>query len=172
LLASDIGKIAYQVDTKQYWRLLSTAPTWGQINPPTVVVVTTPTNPTGTTSTAGVAMGLNQVFTPIRSGTALVTVSGSVTNSAASGGSSMLLAYGSGTPPTNGLAGAGLGASLGSAIRAQNNASMAAAIIPFSISAVITGMTLGTAYWLDLILAAVTSGTATVSAINVTIIEL
>ena len=34
----DIGKVGYQQDTQQYWRLVSPTPTWQQLGQPETVV--------------------------------------------------------------------------------------------------------------------------------------
>ena len=44
--------------------------------------------------------------------------------------------------------------------------------VPFSCTAVVTGLTVGTSYWLDLSLAAVVTGTATITGVSVTVVEL
>jgi hypothetical protein len=43
--------------------------------------------------------------------------------------------------------------------------------IPFSITALITGLTIGTAVWIDLSLGANTGGTATVTSVAVSVNE-
>src|SRR6266851_687392 len=44
--------------------------------------------------------------------------------------------------------------------------------IPFSVQAVVTGLTVGTAYWVDVGLAAVTGGTASIATVSVSALEL
>jgi hypothetical protein len=115
-------------------------------------------SPAGTTDTTGKMAGLNQQITPARSGKIFVTFSGSINNSAASGSAVASIRWGTGTPPINGaaLTGTSVGAS------AQRTGSYAAnQVAPFSLSAVITGLTLGTAVWLDLQQSG-TTGTANV----------
>ncbi len=44
--------------------------------------------------------------------------------------------------------------------------------IPFSVQAVVTGLTVGTAYWVDVGLAAITGGTASIATVSVSALEL
>lgn len=107
----------------------------------------TPSNPTGTTSASPVMMGLAGAITPAGSGKVMLIISGDITNSGSSGNMSIQLSYGTGSAPINGasLAGTQAGAKLISGQAAQAGVS-----IPFSVNAVITGLTPSTAYWLDL----------------------
>ncbi len=166
----DVGKIAYQTDTGQYWRLITTTPTW-QIIDSGLGAMFTPANPTGTTSTSGVAMGLGAVvkWTPSRQNKMLVTFSGSISNSAASAGAKVKILYGTGTPPPNGGIG---GSTTGNSPTVGNNASTAGLKVPFAVSAVISPLSFTEQHWFDLLLTAITSGTATVTDITATITEL
>jgi hypothetical protein len=129
----------------------------------------TPGNPTGTTSTTGVMMGLSGSITPMKSGNILLIICGNMRNTANNGGVSATLRYGTGSAPAN--AAALTGTAAGSSV-ASGSANAAAVNYPFSVQAVITGLTLSTAYWLDLGVAAVSSGTASVNNISISAIEL
>lgn len=129
----------------------------------TVTSQSTPANPALTASLVGVMMGLAGAFTPIRTGSVLITVSGDVFNSIATDGATVQIRTGTGTAPANGVA------LTGTARGAQPGATSATAAAKtlFSITVIVTGLTLGVAIWIDLALAAVTGGNASVE--NVTI---
>jgi hypothetical protein len=129
----------------------------------------TPSNPTGTTSTTGVMTGLAGSITPTVTGRVLVTISGDVFNATAiADGAKVQLRTGTGTAPTNGaaLAGTACGGNL------NYVASTTAGKVPFSVTCVVTGLTLGTAVWLDLGLAAITGGTATIENVGISAHEI
>jgi hypothetical protein len=44
--------------------------------------------------------------------------------------------------------------------------------VPFSLNAIVTGLTLNTAVWVDISLAAITGGTARVRDISISVVEL
>lgn len=169
-VAADVGRIAYQSDTKQYWRLTATTPTWQPLEPVIVNAQSTPANPTGTANTTGVMMGLGALFTPVKSGSVMVMITGSLTNNTASDGAKGQIRYGTGAAPANGAA--LTGTAVGNQPRALNNASTAALVTPVAFIAIITGLTLGTQYWFDIGLAAITGGTATLTDVTVDVIEL
>ncbi|WP_426418467.1 hypothetical protein [Bradyrhizobium genosp. A] len=119
--------------------------------------------PTGTTSTSGVMMGLGSTvtLTPTYSGRVMVSFQMGISNSIASSGNTVSLRYGTGSAPANGAAITGTQA--GSIITGQMQT--AAFILPTFVSAIITGLTPGTAYWFDLSLT-VTGGTGTVNSVS------
>lgn len=127
----------------------------------------TPADPTGTTNTTGLMMGLAGSITPVNSTRILVTISGQMANTTVNDGATVQLRTGTGTAPTNGAASTGTqrGASqtMTSLVAAQRSG--------FSISAVVTGLTLGTAYWIDARLAAVTGGTANIFGVTISAVE-
>lgn len=129
---------------------------------------TLPGNPAGTASTASdVMMGLAGNITPIKSARAVVIVTGEVANNTAGDGAIVRLRTGTGTAPTNGAAATGTQ-------RGQSqifNSVSAAQISGFTCAFVLTGLTLGTANWIDLSLQAVTGGTATVTNVTITAFE-
>lgn len=124
-------------------------------------------SPTAPTSTSAFTMqGLAATVTPIKTGNVLVVITGTVvspTGTAAGNGVKVQLSYGTGTAPTNGAA--LTGTQTGAVVQYTNPTTVTAADvhIPFSATAVLTGLTLGVAYWLDLAAEAV----ATVSSMGV-----
>jgi hypothetical protein len=130
--------------------------------------LTSPANPTGTASTAGVMAGFKVPFTPAYSGKLLIYVYGRMGNNTANGYGGSSLYYGTGTAPNNGAAVTGTVAS-----QPQYSANGAAAnqIFNFSLGCYIA-LVKGTTYWFDL--TQVAAGTGTFSLYNVVfnIIEL
>src|ERR1700680_2582009 len=123
--------------------------------------------PAGTTSTTGLMRGLAGAITPAHSGNVLVIVSGTLTNGTTGDGASLQIRYGTGTAPTNGAA--LTGTAVGNNIADNNPVTNK---IPFSVQAVVTGLTAGTAYWVDVGLAAITGGTASIATVSVSALEL
>lgn len=127
----------------------------------------TPANPALTASLVGVMMGLAGTITPVRTGNVLITISGDVFNSVVADGATMQIRTGTGAAPAN-------GAALTGTVRGATpayTAAVAAAKAPFSITAVVTGLALGTAVWIDLALAAVTGGNASAENITIAAVE-
>jgi hypothetical protein len=106
-------------------------------------------SPTGATS--AVMMGLGSAtygsssITPTTSGKIVFSIAGATSNTTLNSGIKIQLRYGTSTAPTNGAA--LTGTTVGPIVGAQTLP--AAAIVPFSAQAVITGLSTGTAYWLD-----------------------
>jgi len=128
-----------------------------------------PANPTGTSSATKVHMGVGQTFTPRKTGNILCIISGTcgtVTNKA----TTISLRYGTGSAPANGAAETG---SSGNADITCGNASANADGKPFSLNSVISGLTIGTAIWVDFSAALSTAGgTTTFSNISISIVEI
>jgi hypothetical protein len=126
-----------------------------------------PTDPTGTSDTIGVCMGLNVTFAPDKTGEVLILIDGSV--SVDTNGASVELAIfgGPGAAPANGDRPSGSQLSANPVL----TWGVAGSRIPFSLSAVANGLTLGTTYWVDLVLAAA-GGIASVSKLGVTVAEI
>lgn len=112
-----------------------------------------PSNPTGTTSTTGVMMGLAGTITPNATGVVAFDIVGACTNSSTFATSTMQIRYGTGAAPTNG--GALTGTAIGAAV--ANSACNATNLSAFALSATVSGLTLGTAYWFDIELFASTT---------------
>ena len=136
-----------------------------------------PGAPTAPSSTSAFQMqGLAGAITPKKSGTVLLMISGNIISSATTAGDGIeyQLSYGTGTAPTvnTALAGTQVGATQEATI--NNTAGAPGDVnVPFSIQAVITGLTLGTAYWLDLAAKAVTAANVIgLSNVSVTAVEL
>lgn len=132
----------------------------------------TPSDPTGTTNGTGVMMGLAGAITPVRSGKVMLIVSANISNNTAGDGAQTQMRYGTSTAPNNGDA--LTGTAIGNLAKIAN--AFIALLAPGSgnitCNFVISGLTLNTAYWLDLSLARITGGTASLSAITITAIEL
>lgn len=127
-----------------------------------------PTNPTGAGTTAKM-QGLAQAMTPVRSGNILIIISGDIANNTSGSGGAVQLYYGTGTAPLNGatVTGAAAGGLVGVSRVAANNA-----YVPFSVNAIVSGLTPFTAYWIDLSMIAITGGTASITNLSVSIVEL
>lgn len=127
-----------------------------------------PANPTGTTSTTGVMQGLAGSLTPNYSGVIEVTINGLYANNNSASGAKFQIRYGTGSAPANGAALTGTTAGALLAPTNLNNSS----VYPFSTTAIVSGLTPGTAYWIDISLAAIAAGTAALSALGVSVKEL
>lgn len=127
-----------------------------------VVAFTSVASPTGTSSTTAVMMGLAATIAPT-STRLLVTISGNTRVSVGTAACTWQVAFGTGGPPANGAA--ATGTTVGST---QTELNPSANIdCPFSKTVIITGLTGGTTYWVDLQFKAV--GAATASCNNVDI---
>lgn len=130
-----------------------------------------PSDPTGTTDTGGKMMGLAGSITPATTGRVLVIVNGTISNSTgtAGNGAKAQLRYGTGTAPAN--AAALTGTAAGSLVSALLERATASDPYPFSIQARINGLVIGTVYWLDISLAAISAGTAVAKSLTITAVE-
>jgi hypothetical protein len=136
-----------------------------------------PSNPTAPASTSAYTMqGLAGSITPVTSGKILVMISGTVANSSttAKTGIKYQLSYGTGSAPANAAALTGTQVGNPQSWTNPSTASAAADVaVPFSIHAVISGLTIGTAYWIDLAAEAVTTAsTGSLTNISISVIEL
>jgi hypothetical protein len=127
-------------------------------------------NPTtGTASTVGVMMGIGATcaITPAKSTRVLLTVIGAVVNSS-TGGYGLSLREGTGVAPAN------LAAATGTTLSNTLAAGAAGAGIAqaFSMTAIASGLTPGTAIWFDIDLAAVTTGTVSLTGLTCSAVEL
>ena len=98
------------------------------------------------TSPTYLMLGLAGSITPKTSGAVSVSICGSTTDATLADTISMQLSYGTGAAPTNG--GALAGTQVGALVQASQ--AVASDIQSFCSTAVISGLTVGTAYWLDL----------------------
>lgn len=173
----DLGRVGFQSDTGQYWRLLSTTPTWQLIGPLVPLgaafanVQTAQLQPAGTLSTIGVMMGLGATakLTPTASGKIHVTVTGVLQSNTANAQVVVGLSYGSGTAPLNGAA--LIGTATGAAT-AKAGTFAANTYFPFSLAAVITGRPIGTSQWFDLTLQSSAGATALVLLVTISAHEI
>lgn len=127
-----------------------------------------PGNPTGTTSTTAVMMGLGVTITPATNGRLLIIISGNGTNTVVASGGHPQIYYGTGTAPVNGAAVTGTAAG---SLPIFYNVSGTAPFEPFTVNAITPALTVGTTYWIDLGLFVATSGTASVSSLSVSAVE-
>jgi hypothetical protein len=125
--------------------------------------------PSGTTSTTGVMMGLAGAITPATTGNILIIISGDIASDTSGDGAKVQLRYGTGSAPTN--AAALTGTTCGGLVQ-DSDASGDGAKVPFSVQCIATDLSTGTAYWLDVELAAVTGGTAAIADISLSAHEL
>jgi len=128
----------------------------------------TPGNPAGTTNLTGRMMGLAGAITPVTSGKILIIISGDTSNDTILDGASVQIRYGTGAAPVNGdaLTGTAVGGN------SRSNTAVAGELMGFSIQAIVSGLTLSTAYWIDVGLAAITGGTASMADVSISIVEL
>jgi len=128
----------------------------------------TPANPTGTNSTTGVMMGLAGTITPRVTGRVLIIISGDAGVTTNVRSANIQIRYGTGGSPANGaaLTGTTAGAKVQALVASTTNR------LPFHVQAIVTGLTVGTAIWVDVSLNTITSGTANIKNVSITIFEL
>ena len=122
----------------------------GVLTAPTQSSVSAPTAPASTSTYA--MQGLAGKITPVRTGNVLITISGTVLASTVTAGDRIAyqISYGTGTAPSN--AGSLTGTQVG-VVQENTNPSIVIAAdvhVPFSVTASVTGLTVGTTYWIDL----------------------
>ena len=122
-------------------------------------------NPPGTGSPTIVMMGLGLSYTPQVSTRAFFTVDGQIGNNTNNGQSVARLYYGPGVAPVNGVVPPLTSFPVGEPVRFT--AAAAGDYTPFSAAALLTGLTLGQAYWVDVGLQA-PSGFATITDVELT----
>ena len=124
-------------------------------------------SPAGTTSTTLVMSGYGQTFTPSKTGRVLVLLFANVNNNTAGDGVQAVLSYGTGAAPAanSALTGTQVGGT------AKETSAAASASNEVALAVVVTGLTVGTTYWLDAAYSAVTGGTATISIVYALVLE-
>ncbi len=133
-----------------------------------VVSQSSPANPTGTASTAGVMMGLAGAITPAVTGRVQIILTGTIFNATAiADGANVQLRTGTGSAPANGDALSGTAA--GGLVKYV--AATTAERAPFACSAIVSGLALSTAIWIDVGLAATVGGTATITDLSLSAVE-
>lgn len=167
IYAKTDGSLFVNTNTKASptWSLLSSA---AAANLPAVLANVTTAAPTLTVSATYVMMGLGATatLTPVRAGRIEFTICGDIT--ATNGQSATAqLSFGTGVAPVNGAA--VVGTQVGSQI--VQLALTGYLTTPFSLTAVVTGLTVGVAVWLDLALKS-SSGNVSVTTVSVSGSEL
>lgn len=126
-------------------------------------------SPTGTTSTTFVMMGLGSsaIIKPTRTGNIIFCGCGRLSNSVGGDAARVELCYGTGTAPANGAA------VTGTIVALQEAATLSGGgqTVPFNLLGG-AALTVGTTYWFDLAVEAVTGGTASVETVTLTAFEL
>lgn len=120
-----------------------------------------PTNPSSTTSTGGVMLGMGVTtcrITPTYATRLQVTFDGNILNTQPSAGATYNMRYGTGAGPANGAA---LTGTVVGNTQNLSNGSGPANQTSYSMTRIITGLTAGVTYWLDIGVAVVGSGTLT-----------
>jgi hypothetical protein len=124
------------------------------------------------TGTAVRMLGYGTTITPARSGTILIMVSGDITHPTAAHGGQVQIAFGTGTIPVNGAA--QTGTTTGGDVKFLNGSGNQAAAgkAPFSLQSIVSGLTVGTTYWVDLQAASTNISALTFGDVTISIIEL
>ncbi len=128
-----------------------------------------PISPTGTASTTGVMMGLANSITPNSSGNILIILSGDTYSTGASSFNRLQIRYGTGSAPANGAAPTGTAS--GALLYVKMNGAGPANSVPFSLNGIVSGLSVGTTYWVDVTLSS-SGGTANVATTSMSAIEL
>ena len=133
----------------------------------------TPVDPATTSSTVGVMMGLSASITPVLTGKIMIIISGDIDNDTGDDGAQVQMRTGTGTPPINGaaLTGTTQGGLVKMSVVVSGGATNVTRV-PFSLNAIVTGLTLNTAVWIDLGLAVIAAGNARVRDISISVVEL
>lgn len=147
-VAGDVGRIAFQTDTGQYWRLIDDTPVVWQPMSSTATLQTAYVSPNVAVGAVSVMAGLAAVITPVASGKLFVTIAGYISNTS-TGAAQTAIRYGTGVAPANGAA--LVGTQVG-AVAQRDGGLPVGTKVPFSVSAVITGLavTPPNPVWLDL----------------------
>lgn len=138
--------------------------------------LTTVASPTAPASTSAFTMqgygAAGATITPSKTGTISVTISGTAVTPSATGagdGVTYKVQYGTGTAPTSATAITGTTAGLPQTVELATASSAASEFhVPFSITVVITGLTVGTAAWVDLAAEAIQAASS-VQLVNVAV---
>lgn len=115
----------------------------------TPVTAANPAAPATTVSTSAVMAGLAVAATPSTSGKLLVIISGVAGTQTGAVVCTVSARYGTGTAPTNGAAVTGTASPQGT-VQCRAPAAATTPATPFTLMFVVSGLTIGTAYWFDL----------------------
>ncbi len=162
VFANSSGRLS-QVDDAGIVSTFATQPGSGAVHQ------STPANPALTAvASPGVMMGLAATLTPVTTGRVHITICGTIFNPTGIGdGADVRLRTGTGTPPAN--ADAVTGTTAGGLVKYI--APTVACKVPFTVCAIVTGLTLATQIWIDVSLGQTTAGNATITDISVTAFE-
>ena len=129
-------------------------------------LVSTPATGTALTFAPVTRYGVSTNYSPAGvANAAWVTADGQISNSANNARTDVVICYGTGTAPVNGAPQAGT-------IACQPASYIATAandFVPWSLTALLTGLVSGTTYWIDLAVRAPTGGTGTINAVDFTV---
>lgn len=132
-------------------------------------------SPSAPNSTSVFTMqGLAGAITPAISGKIFVTISGTIitTQTAAGNGVQFQLSHGTGTAPTSNAALTGTQDGTVQQYLIPATVTAADVQVPFSISVVLTGLTVGTAYWIDLAGKAISATGTGFANVNIAVSEI
>ena len=125
---------------------------------------------TGTSATSYIMQGFGLTFTPSAGMSRVsIIITGEIANSINNGEAFARLFYGTGTPPATGAP--QTGTPIGSEVHMVAT-SGGGSYVPFSQNALLTGLTPGVTYWVDLAVHAAGTGIASVSNVQLTGISL
>jgi Carbohydrate esterase, sialic acid-specific acetylesterase len=127
-------------------------------------------NPTGTTSTNPTRkmMGCGYHFTPQTSGNFILSVDFTAANASAGDGAAVVLLSGTGAPPANAASETGTVISAGK----RWTISAANGLAGGSLSGVLTGLAVGTTYWLDVSLGSLSGNLASLAGVTFRVHEI
>lgn len=167
------GKTKLFVNSSKQLSQVNDAGTVTVFNGQNAVAGTLVASPTGISNTSGLMLGLSNssasnIITPVYTGRVLITIQGVVAQSGTGNGAFWHIRTGTGTAPSNG------GALTGTQSNGQQSMTFLTGVlkVPFSITTIVTGATLATALWIDLVLGTVTAGTATMTQVTVSAVEI
>ena len=125
----------------------------------------TPANPTATTSTTGVMMGVGSscTITPNVSGAVKFWVTGHGSNATNADTVTIQIRYGTGAAPANGAA--LTGTAIGKAVSLTSP--VGSQVFPFALVAYQSGLTVGTTHWIDVTVTSGTGGSAVVQSLAI-----
>jgi hypothetical protein len=131
--------------------------------------------PVATISLSLVQMGLAQSITPLSSGNVLVIISGNVENTTPGDGAQYQISFGTGIAPANGVPATGTTAGEAqtlTSVTVTGGGVASAMITAFTLTAILTGLTVGVAAWVDVQLKCTGGGSANIFNVEIELVEL